>query len=154
MSFICFFRQRNVIWVGMENNPLKSRKQLDIWPWHFNPMPCPTGKYRIWNKFWCNTSMVVRTPGKPGIHLEFENSTWKTWNALVKSWKTPGIWDFPVKSLFCQNFDKISRLWRVTKHRPKVALLESPRKIHLEFHSSFGVLHLEILNFSPGKPGI
>ena len=35
--------------------------------------------------------MVVRTPGnpgKPGIHLEFENSTWntwKTWNSHEKS---------------------------------------------------------------------
>ena len=27
--------------------------------------------------------------------------------------------------------------------------LESLRKIHLEFHSLFVVLHLEILNFSP-----
>ena len=34
--------------------------------------------------------MIVRTPGKPGIHLEFENFTWKTlktWNSLGKSWK-------------------------------------------------------------------
>ena len=32
--------------------------------------------------------MVVRTPGKSGIHLEFENSTWntwKTWNSHEKS---------------------------------------------------------------------
>jgi len=41
--------------------------------------------------------MVVRTPGnpgKPGIHLEFENSTWntwKTWNLYEKSLKIPGI---------------------------------------------------------------
>jgi len=34
--------------------------------------------------------MVVRIPGKPGIYLEFENSTWKTlktWNSLGKSRK-------------------------------------------------------------------
>ena len=51
-----------------------------------------------------NITMVVRTPGKPGIHLEFENFTWKTlktWNSLVKSWKTPGIWDFSDEFLFC-----------------------------------------------------
>ena len=31
--------------------------------------------------------IVVRTPGKPGIHLEFENSTWKTWNLHEKKLK-------------------------------------------------------------------
>ena len=34
--------------------------------------------------------MVVRTLGKPGIHLEFDNSTWntwKTWNLHEKSLK-------------------------------------------------------------------
>ena len=51
--------------------------------------------------------MVVRNPGnsgKPGIHLEFENSTWntwKTWNLYEKVEKTPGIWDFSGEFLFC-----------------------------------------------------
>jgi len=41
--------------------------------------------------FWIfhkNIIMVVRTPGKPEIHLEFENATWKTlktWTLLLKS---------------------------------------------------------------------
>jgi len=35
--------------------------------------------------------MVVRTPGnpgKPGIHLEFENFTWKTWKLHEKKLKS------------------------------------------------------------------
>ena len=75
--------------------------------------------------------MVVRTPRKPG---------------------KPDC--FIVEALFCLNFDEIIQLEKVTKHRPKVALPERPRKIHLEFCSMYEVFHLEIVFFSTGKPGI
>ena len=41
-------------------------------------------KYQFWNPVH-PYNMVVRTPGKPGIYLEFENSTKKTWNSHEKS---------------------------------------------------------------------
>jgi len=105
----------------------------------------------------CSNCMVVRTLGKPGIHLEFENSTWKsskTWNLHEKKFKKHLEYE-----IFQMNFyfaKILTKLWlkKVTKHKPNVAFVESRLKIHLEFYSSYRVLHLEIVYFSPGKPGI
>ena len=52
--------------------------------------------------------MVVSTPGKPGIHLEFKISTWKTWNLHEKIEKHLEIEIFQMNFKFAKILTKLS----------------------------------------------